>query len=68
MPSALDVEVYFATSPGTPATPIDCAMPMTPTIAAAAIDSHRHLIACSRVYITDLTMTYSASSFHITMQ
>ena len=68
MPSAPDDEVYVASSPGTPARPSDCTMPMTPTIAAAAIDSTRHRIACSRVEITDRTMTYSARSFHSTRQ
>ncbi len=43
-------------------------MPSPATTAADHIDSHRQRIVCSRVVITDRTMTYSASSFHKTMQ
>ena len=43
-------------------------MPTTQTIAAAIIDSTRHRSACSRVEMTERTMTYSARSFHITKQ
>ena len=41
---------------------------MTQTIAADAINSARQRIACSRVTITERTMTYSAASFHSTRE